>query len=415
MTKAGPTARPEPLISAPAPPSRATAAPAPAAPRRLLGVDVARAVAVLAMFAAHVGPNPEPSGAGWLMVAADGRAPAVFTLIAGFSLALAHGGRQPRRAPGGFRAVAVRCAIMALLGLLLTAQPGVLIILTFYAAYFLAAEPFTRLRPAVLTACAAAGVVLGPLLSYVIGPLTGHWASGRGGTPALSDFTTWSGAFDFFDKLLVTGAYPFLTYFPYVLVGLALGRLVDVHRTRPVLRMTLWGAAAAVAGHGISWWAVEHGGGRQALLEGIARHHSWAMDRPDPIVSVLAHQVGAIPSTDWHWLLLSRPYSQTPFETLANAGVGAAVIGLCLFVVRVRPLAAVLNPLAVTGTMALSVYVVHAFAISNFVHGPDGWVKLLWFCTTAVVGCWVWQRCFARTALRYGPLESALRAVTRKL
>ncbi|MFD9263409.1 hypothetical protein [Streptomyces sp. NPDC059538] len=43
---------------------------------RLAGVDAVRGLAVLGMFAVHVGPGPEPEGAGYLLVAADGRAPA---------------------------------------------------------------------------------------------------------------------------------------------------------------------------------------------------------------------------------------------------------------------------------------------------------------------------------------------------
>lgn len=66
---------------------------------RLSGVDAARGLAVLGMFAVHVGPGARPSGANYLVLAADGRAPAVFTLLAGFSLALA----QRRRAGSGAR------------------------------------------------------------------------------------------------------------------------------------------------------------------------------------------------------------------------------------------------------------------------------------------------------------------------
>ncbi|MFJ2745120.1 heparan-alpha-glucosaminide N-acetyltransferase domain-containing protein [Streptomyces sp. NPDC087440] len=412
MTQAVPATASAPPVATPASPP----APARSAAARLPGVDVARAVAVLAMFAAHVGPDPEFKGTGWLMVAADGRAPAVFTLIAGFSLALAHGGREPRPAPGGFRAVALRCAVLALLGLGLAApRYGIFVILTFYAAYFLAADPFTRLRTRTLTALAALGIVLGPVLSYVAGPLTGHRVGGRGKTPEFTDFTSVFGVLDFLDKLVISGAYPFLTYFPYVVVGLALGRLVDVHRRRHVLLLTLGGTVAAVVGYGTSWLAVEHGGGRRAILGAIARHHAWALDRPDPIRSVLGRQFGAIPSTDWHWLLLSGPYSQTPFETLGNVGVGAVLIGLCLLACRSRALTVLLGPLAVMGTMALSVYTVHSLALSSFAQGASGWGALMWFSVVAVAGCWIWRRAFARTALRFGPLESALRALTTRV
>ena len=68
---------------------------ATSANRRLVSVDLVRAIAVFAMFAAHIGPPVKPEGAGYLLVAFDGRAPGIFTLIAGLSLTLSRGGTSP--------------------------------------------------------------------------------------------------------------------------------------------------------------------------------------------------------------------------------------------------------------------------------------------------------------------------------
>ncbi|MCY0928513.1 heparan-alpha-glucosaminide N-acetyltransferase domain-containing protein [Streptomyces sp. H27-H1] len=382
-------------------------------PNRLTGLDAARGTAVLGMFAVHVGPPPTPEGPGWLFVAADGRAPAVFTLIAGFSLALA---RSRTAGPPPLRTTLVRCAVLAALGLFLAApSPGILVILAFYAVYFLAAEPFTRLRTRTLAAVAAASVVLGPVLSYLLGPALGLRAGGRGATPVPADLASWTGAGGMLRDLLLSGAYPLLTYFPYVLAGMALGRLADLRGKRSLRRLTGYGAALAIAGYGASWLALGPGGRRRApLLQAVAREHPWAAADPDPVAAVLRQQFGAVPSTSWDWLLTAGPYSQTPLETIGNRGVGAALIGLLALAAHGagRAAARLLRPLAAVGAMALTVYVVHALAPAVFMPGWSGWEVLAGFSASALIGCVLWRRPLRGTELYRGPLEWALRAAT---
>lgn len=379
-------------------------------PNRLTGLDAARGIAVLGMFAVHVGPPPTPEGPGWLLVAADGRAPAVFTLIAGFSLALA---RSRAAGPPPLRATLIRCAILAALGLCLAAlSPGILVILAFYAVYFLAAEPFTRLRTPTLAAVAGASVVLGPVLSYVLGPALGLRTGGRGATPVPADLASWAGAGGMLRDLLLSGAYPLLTYFPYILAGMALGRLADLRSGRSLRQLAGFGAAAAVAGYGASWLALGPGGRRGPLLEAIGREHPWAAAAPDPVAAVLGEQFGAVPSTSWDWLLVAGPYSQTPLETLGNSGVGAALIGMLALAAHGAGRAAtrLLRPLAAVGAMALTVYVVHALVLAVFLRGWSGWEVLAGFSACALIGCAAWRWLLRGTELYRGPLEWALRA-----
>ncbi|MEU9143370.1 DUF418 domain-containing protein [Streptomyces sp. NPDC048349] len=385
---------------------------------RLAGVDAVRGLAVLGMFAVHVGPGARPEGAGYLIVAADGRAPALFTLLAGFSLVLAQRGPDPTARPAGwtgrYRPLLIRSAVLAVLGLFLASLwPGILVILAFFSVYFLAAEPFTRLSTPVLTAVAGASVVAGPLLSFLLGPVFGYGASGRGLVPEATDLTSWAGLGTVLCELLLTGAYPLATYLPYVLAGMALARLCDV-RERPVaLRMAGWGTAAAAAGYGSAWLATHVFGARERLLAAIAVHHPEAASAADPVREVLRGQYGAVPSTSWDWLLLADPYSQTPLETLGNAGVGCALIGLCALAVRRRLGARLLSPVAVLGAMALSAYVVHALVLAGPAHGASSWSAWLGFSAAALALTWAWQRAYAGTPLRRGPLEHALRLATR--
>src|SRR4051794_501567 len=57
-------------------------------PTRVVGVDLARALAVLGMFASHVGPDPDAGGVNTILQAASGRASALFAFLAGVSLVL---------------------------------------------------------------------------------------------------------------------------------------------------------------------------------------------------------------------------------------------------------------------------------------------------------------------------------------
>ncbi|MBP2342291.1 MULTISPECIES: DUF418 domain-containing protein [Streptomyces] len=385
---------------------------------RLAGVDAVRGLAVLGMFAVHVGPSPQPEGAGYLLVAADGRAPALFTLLAGFSLVLAQRGADPARRPEGWaarwRPLLIRCAVLAVLGLYLASLwPGILVILAFFAVYFLAAEPFTRLSTPVLSAVAGASVVVGPLLSFLLGPLFGYGSSGRGLVPEAADLTSWPGLGAVVCELLLTGAYPLATYFPYVLAGMALARLCDVRERVTARRMAVWGTAAAIAGYGSAWLAGHAFGTRQRLLETIAVHHPEALAAADPVREVLSSQFGAVPSTSWDWLLLADPYSQTPLETLGNAGVGCALIGLCALAARHAVGARLLRPLTVLGAMALSAYVVHALVLAGPAHGAASWSAWIAFSGAALALTWVWQRIWADSPLRRGPVEHALRLATR--
>ncbi|MFB7978675.1 DUF418 domain-containing protein [Streptomyces vinaceus] len=381
---------------------------------RLAAVDAVRGLAVLGMFAVHVGPGPRPEGAGYLIVAADGRAPALFTLLAGFSLALAQRGRAPAERPDGwahrYRPLLIRCAVLAGLGLLLAALwPGILVILAFFAVYFLAAEPFTRLPTPVLTAVAGVAVVAGPLLSFLLGPVFGYEASGRGAVPGPASLTGWDGLGRVLCELLLTGAYPLATYFPYVLVGLAAGRLLDPRERRDAGRMALWGAVAAAAGYGAAWVAAHPLGGRERLLDVIAARHPEALGAADPVREVLGGQFGAVPSTSWDWLLVADPYSQTPLETIGNAGVGCALIGFFALAAHGRAGARLLGPPAALGAMALSAYVLHALVLAGPAHGAGSWGALAAFAGVALAAAWAWQHFWADSPLRRGPLEHLLR------
>ena len=120
-------------------------------PSRLVGLDVARCVALLGMVTTHVlldfTPEGDLSFSQWL---AGGRASALFAVLAGVSLALMTGRRRPVHGRDRLRAsagLAVRAVLIAVLGFALAGlDSGLAIILTYYGVLFLLGLPFVGLR-----------------------------------------------------------------------------------------------------------------------------------------------------------------------------------------------------------------------------------------------------------------------------
>ena len=148
---------------------------------RLVGVDVARCLALLGMVATHVLASHDPdgslSGSQWL---AGGRASALFAVLAGVSLALMTGRRTPVQGTERGRrslALATRAVLVATIGLALGGlETGIAVILTYYGVLFLMALPFLGLDH---QAAAGAGRGLG---GHRPGRLPGR-AAAPAGTP----------------------------------------------------------------------------------------------------------------------------------------------------------------------------------------------------------------------------------------
>jgi uncharacterized membrane protein YeiB len=348
-----------------APASRETAG------RRIGGLDVARGLAVLGMFGAHLGDTGDLGWdpATWRAVV-DGRSSILFATLAGVSIALLSGGRTP---PGGrelARArtrVLVRAAwVFAIGGVLELLDTFVAVILGVYAVLFVLALPFLRWPPARLLLAAGLVTVAAPPLTLAVG----QYATARDEE---------GNAFAF---LLFTGYYPAAVWLAFVLAGLAVGRL-DLGAVRVRAGLVGGGAAAAVLGH----------------LGGRLTTGQFAPgQRPGGI------EAGFGSSGEWDpaWFAGAQPHSSTPFEVVGSGGVAVAVIGGCLVVADLLP--RLTYPLASVGALALSVYTAQLVAIAALdVDSGDDWGRWLRFTLTAVLLSTVW-----RLRLGRGPLERLL-------
>ncbi|KZM35482.1 heparan-alpha-glucosaminide N-acetyltransferase domain-containing protein [Oerskovia enterophila] len=362
---------------------------------RVPGVDLARGLAILGMFAAHVGVTSDDfsTGEGWLSLV-HGRSSILFAVIAGVSLALVSGRRTPLSGVPALQArtrILVRAVLLlALAGLLDLLGTPVALILGFYAAYFVLALPFLRWSPPRLAGLALVVAVLGPPVAYwwpEIMLRAELWLP-MDGSGALTDF-------------LLTGTYPALVWMAFVLAGLAVGRL-DLASRR--LQVSLLGgglvtsfaaymASALVTG---SWLtAVLAGSGPTALIEQQAADAS-GVYQPEPLP-----WSAPLPTPEYLWL--AGPHTNTTLEVLGSGGFALAVLGLCLLLGSSRAVLRVLAPLAAVGSMALTVYCLQVLAIWAWEDQlmsatGNGELALLVVASLVFPTAWRW-------ALGRGPLE----------
>ena len=369
--------------------------------RRVTGIDLARGIAVLGMMVVHLlSPENAQGDMAWSWRLTSGNAAALFAVLAGVGIALSTGGAAaPRRGRllRGVVGITTRAALIGLIGLTL----GVIVpteianvILPYYAVLFVLAIPFLSLPPRVLVMLAALGAVGLPIASHVV----------RASLPVLapSNITFAMLAADpgqVMLQLLLTGVYPALPWLVYVLAGLAIGRLRIRRGTS--IPLILGGVGLAVAASLASWYAMNQLGGLQAIAD-VAQE---SMSLEEFTSLLVWGAAGTLPTTSWWWLGVLAPHTTTPFDLIFTLGIALAVLGLSLMVGYVAPQA--VRPLAVLGSMPLSVYALHLLmtAWPVFPGGTLGyWLQV----AILIVFALVWSR-FARR----GPLEGIITAAAK--
>lgn len=356
---------------------------------RLVGVDVARCLALLGMIATHVVDAREPDGTltalQWL---AGGRASALFAVLAGVSLALVTGRRTPLRGAARGRlsaAIAVRALTVALIGLVLgQLETGIAIILTYYGVLFLLALPFLALHARSLLLLAIGWAIAAPVISHLVRP---ELPDRQFASPRLEQLEDPG---RLVSELLLTGYYPAFGWLAYLLFGLGIGRL-DLGRVAVQRLVAAGGLVVAAASTIISGVATRAAGFTEAELLDHA-----------------GGKFGQTPTDRWDWLLLVAPHSTTPFDLLQTGGSAAFVLGACLLVVGRLAGAAPAAERVVAivfgaGTMTLTLYALHVVMRTEQVWPPE---EPSTFVLHALVVLWIGS---VYAALRRrGPLETAV-------
>ena len=324
---------------------------------RFLGVDVTRGIALFAMLAANTFSVLNDNGTPTFAVkTVTGRSATLFVMVAGISLAFITGGRHPvqgraRRATAA--GIAVRALLIGAIGLALGYFAGDLdIILPVYALLFLLAIPLIGLRPRTLACIAGVLVVVAPLV------LLGSFKLGL--QPAFNSNPTFSAPFThpvgFVLQLLVTGPFPAVVYMIYICAGLAIGRL-DLSSTKVAAWLLGGGLVMALTAWVTSTAILFHLGGLQ---------HLRAAADPGLNPAAVTNQIVWSPNhvASWWWLALRAHHTGTPVDILHTLGSAMAVLGAVLLVTRLRAARRLLWPVAVAGTMTLTIYSAHALVLN---------------------------------------------------
>lgn len=326
---------------------------------RLLGVDAARGLALVGMVCVHVAPSPAGRPVTLWDSVPGGRASALFALLAGVGIALASGGRTPRRGPAltdARRGLVARAVVVAAIGLTIGGVPTpAAIILAYYGLLFLVALPVLGWGPGRLAVAAAVAAVATPVVSHV---LRGLAPRPPGANVGWVDLLTDPAGLA--RTLLLDGYYPVLTWAAYLLLGLAVGRL-DLASPRTAARLAAGGAALAALGLAAGAVTLRLAGGAAALGRTTDETGEQVLHR------LATSSYGVSPTTSWWWLGTAGRHSGTTPDLLHTAGSALAVLGLCLLVAaaaRQRPVLRRLTaPLVAVGAMTLTLYTVHVLVL----------------------------------------------------
>lgn len=434
---------------------------------RIVGLDLARFLALIGMMAAHVWNERLPEGGPTIaLTLVQGRAAALFAVLAGVGIVLSmrrylggidgsgsgSGGRNrpheastraaasasaevdpvfgaPHGMPAAVRALLARGAAVMAIGLTLgLVDSGIAIILVFYGASFWLTIPFLRLHAGALVGVALLWALVWPILSF--GVRTVWWPSTEFANPSWTTL----GDPQFVPDLFITGVYPVFTWIVYLLVGMAVGRLLLVARAsaaedggrmlrRLALRLTFGGAAAALAGWALSALALGPFGGIDAIAQ--SRGFTTSSAGRDMVATDLQGSgFGLVPLESPWWLASSLAHSGATLDLVLTAGTGVAVIGLCLlagFAVRGAG-AVILAPIVAAGAAPLTIYCTHVLveAATGAVLPVDAWMDddLMWLMSSPQL----WLLHVAGAILiglvlavlgRRGPLETAVTTLSR--
>ena len=418
-------------------------------PPRIVGLDIARGLAVIGMIAAHTvetyGQLLWHDASTWSSIV-NGRPSILFALLAGISIALMTGRSEgPDRSRLGLVRMQLvgRGIVIFAIGLVLEMLgTNIAVILTFYGAIYVIATLFVAARVRTLLLWAVGLAVAGPALQAGLSVLL-MGGSGQG------------------TQFLTEGTYSVTVWTSLMLTGLALGRL-DVTRKKVAGSALAIGVALSAIGYslGVLWGGGEPSFGSDVEpysgSSSIVSSYSYAPAETVPaedldLTGLVCEDYGDgylscypddyFDDTIWSsssmgdgdingwdgyaamvesgdpvgamWMAFTSawPHSGGTMEVLGSGGFALAVVGLLVLVGRWLRYA--LLPIAAVGMMPLTAYTAHVVVIW-LLSGPGGWNSdpaLFWWLAGGVLACCTaWALLVGR-----GPLERLTGYVSRGL
>ena len=353
---------------------------------RIVGLDIARAFAIIGMVIVNykVTMGATDSGPRWLTGAAaifDGRAAATFVILAGIGASL--GSRRARESgdPVAQRqartTLARRAVFLFVLGwAFFPIWPAD--ILHFYGLYLGigAAVLFVPGRTLLRLGAAAIAVSFVFILSF------DYFANWDLDDISYAGIATPSG---FLRNLFLDGFHPVFPWIAFYLFGMWLGR-TD-------LRDAAWRRTLAI---------------RAAVIVVVTEVAAWIVIGPK------GSNLEELDDESWRWLFSVEPIPPLPLY-LAAGGATAVLVILGSIWLGHRLASSVAEPLVSTGQLALTIYLAHVLVgmvvLDGFGRLEDQtltWaiVTSLAFSAPTIVVAWAWRRRFSR-----GPVEALMRRV----
>ena len=369
---------------------------------RLIGLDAARGLALIGMFAVHTISAETPDGdLSFAWALSSGKASALFAILGGVGMAFMTGRTRPPSTASGWARAAVTPLVRGLLILAIGLALGALVwiedagvILPYLGVMFALSALLIPLRAPALIGLGLGMAVVTPILSYV---LRQTYTVDPSANLTLGSLLSSPG--DSLVILLLTGYFPVLTWMSYIVLGMGIGRC-DLS-TRRVVAWLIAGGATLTILTAMATQALVAAGIRDRIagqvrghmtLETFTEHLVWGGD-------------GSLPTDSAWWLGINAPHTGTPLDLLYTSGIAMTVIGVMLALsLAIGPL---LHVLAAPGSMTLTLYSAHLLLLAPLRELPD----LLHFAIQVGVltlFALAWSSRFSR-----GPLEWVVWRVTK--
>ncbi len=312
---------------------------------RLYGIDLARFIAIAGMMLAHLAASRWPYS--WLEIPTDGFPSTLFAVLGGFGVTFASRRYLAKgQNDAAIAATVVRGIVIIFLGIVLRLLPDhpILIVLVPFGTAIALSALVLRAPSWVLAAVAAALMVIAP-------PLLAH-----------HDFI-------YGLSMLLSGTYPPITWFTYLLIGMLLARAVLKARADGQLARV----AALITGGGILVCGVGWGLGEIYLRTMLTLKYGAYED----VFREGAYGHPPVPGFDSLFVL--NPHSGSLIDVARTAGGAAAVIGLCLLATLPwkSGVPAIMKPFVGAGSAPLTSYVTH-LVMTSFGLMAAGGVMLFW-------------------------------------
>ncbi len=333
---------------------------------RIVGLDLARFIAIAGMMATHVWlyADIRAGETNWGSELFEGRASALFAVLAGVGAVLSTRSplRRGRRASARWTLVGRGVALVAL-GLTLSLLPNpILVILVYYGVMFWFLTLVLTWPTWALVLTGSLVAVVTPVLAYLLGLV----ADIPGPESNNLSWLSFGEPLVVLRSALLTGTYPALIWLAYGIAGMLVGRALlaahDAQALRRVcIRVMATGAALWLGGIALAGLSQHVFGGVRAMALDLGVDDAVAQDALDR-----GGSGRPLPSTVFS-LLSAGPHHGTTFDLVITIGFALTAIGVLVWLGTALPplVRRILTPLTGAGGAPLTIYTAHVLFVGT--------------------------------------------------